>query len=578
MEFSDIMQIVNSNPGIQKHGRNALVLWALGLRYQIDDLDVFASSVLTDGSDDKKCDLIWVNRDEKFALIAQDYFKDDIAKATEAPPNKASDLNTAVAWVFGNDNLSVIPERIRSGVADVRDAIAKKEISEVYFFYIHNLPESVNVRRELDKVKATADKYLSAYEINVFTQEIGQNTIITWYESLQNPILVTDEITISTENGYWTQVDKWKSFTTNIPGTTLSTWFNDYGEKLFSANQRDYLGSRKSDKNINNGIKNSATGEPENFWVFNNGISIITNKIIEDGTVATLSGISIINGAQTTGSLGSVEQELANSLLVLCRFIECNDQVIVKNIVKYNNSQNKLISSDYRSNDRIQRRLVDEINAYKGENLVYTGGRRGGDSDAITRRSNLISSDSVAQALTAFHGRPDIGYKFKSRIWEENEDYKRVFNDNTRMTHILFVHSLHKEILNRHAILKNKSKNNEALTKVDISRLNYFNSRGSTFVLIYAISRSMEVIIGKTVDDLFSLKFSKPSTLSTYQEYWAPIIDIALSFSDQLIKGLQNYSVTMETIDSAVDIFVGLIQAVADPNQERLDQFASKVA
>lgn len=68
-----------------------------------------------------------------------------------------------------------------------------------------------------------------------------------------------------------------------------------------------------------------------------------------------------------------------------------------------------------------------------------------------------------------------------------------------------------------------------------------------------------------------------PNTIQEYQAYWNPIISIALSFSEQLLKGLQNYSITMDGIEEALENFEGLIQAVAEPNSDRINKFADKV-
>lgn len=577
MKFDDIIKFIDSSAELKKYNQNKLMLWALQIKYQIEDIDLFASSYLTDDGDDKKCDLIWVNRDEGFAIIAQDYFSLKARKS--APSNKASDLNTAVAWVLGDVNLSEIPESIRFGVKDVREALENKEINQVFFYYIHNLPESTNVSNELSQVKQTAERYIDDLDVNVFTKEVGQKTIIEWYENLQNPILVTDIIELSYENGFSYSGEKWRSFLTNISGIQLKNWYIKYGQKLFSANQRDYLASRNSDKNINNGIKLTARDNPGNFWVFNNGISVITNciEVEKEKKKITVTGISIINGAQTTGSIGSVEGELDSTLMVSCRFIECSDQEIIREIVRYNNLQNKLIPSDFRSTDRIQKKLVEDFEAYEGEELIYTGGRRGGATDVIKRRSNLVPSDTVAQVLTAFHGRPDIGYKFKSRIWEENEDYKRVFNDKTSVEHIIFVYSLFLEIINIRSQLKKKSKEGNELTSQEQFQLDFFNARGSVFVLVYALSKTMENFIDKKINDKFDLQFKESNTLDVFRSYWRPIIDIALSFSEQLLEGLQDYTLTMDIVENALSNFNSFIKAVVVPNRERIEIFAKEV-
>ena len=79
--------------------------------------------------------------------------------------------------------------------------------------------------------------------------------------------------------------------------------------KLFSANVRDYLGSKSSDSNINNGIKKTAEREPENFWAYNNGLTILVKFLSEYRRKQRMDfkfsfrGMSMVNGAQTTGAI-----------------------------------------------------------------------------------------------------------------------------------------------------------------------------------------------------------------------------------------------------------------------------------
>ena len=69
------------------------MLFALQTKFQIEDIDVVAAECLTCGSDDKKCDLIYVNSEDGYAVVAQAYESD--IPCESAPANKASDLNTA---------------------------------------------------------------------------------------------------------------------------------------------------------------------------------------------------------------------------------------------------------------------------------------------------------------------------------------------------------------------------------------------------------------------------------------------------------------------------------------------------
>jgi hypothetical protein len=54
---------------------------------------------LTDGSNDKKCDLVAVVGDTQRVILAQGYMSAK-GEVVEAPANKPSDLNTAASWLL----------------------------------------------------------------------------------------------------------------------------------------------------------------------------------------------------------------------------------------------------------------------------------------------------------------------------------------------------------------------------------------------------------------------------------------------------------------------------------------------
>jgi len=116
---------------------NALLLFALILRYGIDDIHSVASDALTDGNGDKKADLVYVNSDEGYAVIAQGYMAKMPTSKKSAPANKASDLNTAVTWLLAQDENS-LPSDIKSAAKQLRRAILDKEIDRIELWYVHN--------------------------------------------------------------------------------------------------------------------------------------------------------------------------------------------------------------------------------------------------------------------------------------------------------------------------------------------------------------------------------------------------------------------------------------------------------
>ena len=132
---------------LEPYGHNALPLFAVGLHLGVEDLTNFATDSLTDSPDDKKADIIYINEAEGIACIAQGTVTADWGKP-EASANKASDLNTAAAWLL-RQPIDKIPEHIRGQAKLLRDGLSQGTITKIIFAYAHNAYESANVMREL---------------------------------------------------------------------------------------------------------------------------------------------------------------------------------------------------------------------------------------------------------------------------------------------------------------------------------------------------------------------------------------------------------------------------------------------
>ncbi|MBM3746011.1 MAG: hypothetical protein FJW34_09445 [Acidobacteria bacterium] len=76
---------------------------------------------MTDDVDDKKCDLVFVDREMGLGLVAQAYEARNTSRLA-APSNKAADLNTAASWLLSRD-LADLPEKLRPAATDLRQAL-----------------------------------------------------------------------------------------------------------------------------------------------------------------------------------------------------------------------------------------------------------------------------------------------------------------------------------------------------------------------------------------------------------------------------------------------------------------------
>ncbi len=575
-----------SRDDLKQFGVDALLLFALQLKFGIEDISIVASNSLTEGGDDKKADLIYIDSEARRAVIAQSYVAETLTgkdgrPKTEAPANKASDLNAAVTWLLSR-SISDLPEKLKSHAEELRRAISEGAIQKIYVWYVHNLPESKNVMDELKTVEHTTASVIKASfpqcsNITVQGLEVGVDTLEGWYKAILTPILVSGDFDIPISNGFEIEEADWKAYVTAIPAVWLHNLFQTYGTNIFSADIREYLGSRESADNINKGIKQTAQDDPGHFWVYNNGITVLVNKFkpIKKGesTKLQISGFSIVNGAQTTGAIGSLIKPPTDSAVVQVRFITCGNQETLRNIVKYNNTQNKMLGPDSRSNDSIQNRLITEFKVIPGISYLP---RRGGREDVIKRKSDGLPSVVAGQALAAFHGNPDVAYHEKTRMWESDELYSTYFNDRTNAKHILFALSLFKAVETKKISLRGKSNDNNLVGKEN-DQFDFFRKRGSIFMMTSAIAACLEDILNKRITNKFGLAFKRNTSLEVATDMWTPIVNAASAFTEPLVEGLADGFKAHETVDVAIKKFQSLMVATREANDKIYSQFAKQV-
>lgn len=570
---------LDEHDDLKKFGANAIGLFALALRFDLEDIEGIGVSSIVDGSSDKKNDLIFIDEELGVAVIIQAYVSK--SKKSIAPANKASDLNTAIAWLLTMP-IESLPDAIRSHAKRIREGLDSGQINKIYVWYVHNCTESKNVKDELEAVKTTLFTAISHNHKNTnakqFVAEIGNSTLTEWYNETQSPIAVNDEITFTCTNGFNISTEKWDAFTTVVAASELYKEYKNHSVKLFSANIRDYLGARSSQSNINNGIRQTITQAPENFWVFNNGLTALTHRLEykEDEGKIILKGLAIVNGAQTTGAIGSMDKPPSENAFVPIRFVSVNnsDRELIRDIVRYNNSQNQVTAADFRSTDAIQKRLRQEVEKIK--DAEYEGGRRGGFGSAIKRKPKLMPSFTVGQALAAFHGEPSTAYNKKSDIWNNDALYAEFFNEKTTGAHLVFTFSLLKSIENNKSQLIEKSKSGIELTNLEKQRLDFFRLPASIFVYTYAIASALETIIGRPIGDYFALSFGYQTTPKTALKYWAPIITATSPFTKLLSKSISE-GLSKISIEDGIQNFTQQVEVAAETQTIAFSRFAKQI-
>lgn len=253
---------------------------------------------------------------------------------------------------------------------------------------------------------------------------------------------------------------------------------------LFGQNLREALGKSKTF----DGMAKTIREEPEKFWFYNNGITILAEDYDTEEVEGTekkiekiiLKNFSIINGAQTTSALGRFLKEARMDLnqedidclkkvYVLVRILKVNDAEFRSRIAIFNNTQNPITTRDMAANREEQLQLHNGL--IKGDNPhIYMEIRRGAKapSDVKLFKHQMTTNEELAQlAYAGFMRDPFTGKDKKTAIFDTdykqneyllNEYYHKIFHFDTynsqgilfkkgkkEIDELLFAHFLYKE-------------------------------------------------------------------------------------------------------------------------------------
>lgn len=168
------------------------------------------------------------------------------------------------------------------------------------------------------------------------------------------------------------------------PVVSVYRLYRDALEKhypIFDKNIREYLGNKGVNKGIYQTLQNRE--DRKNFFYYNNGVTIICDNMSKIETqpseynmnaVFTIDNPQIVNGCQTVNSIfeylknvpsSDLEKEFKDTFVMLkILVIDRNskeESELYKNIVKYNNSQNKIDEKTFVSNSNQFIRLQKEF-------------------------------------------------------------------------------------------------------------------------------------------------------------------------------------------------------------------------
>jgi hypothetical protein len=220
-----------------------------------------------------------------------------------------------------------------------------------------------------------------------------------------------------------------------VSALEVAKWWDDYGRRLFHKNIRQVLGTT----DVNQEMEETLKLQPEKFWYYNNGITIVADDIqktmvggaTRDFGAFKLSNISIVNGAQTVSTIGKFcanhENETVNAKIhVKIVNLQNASEDFGRDITRANNRQNRIENRDFISQDPDQNRIKMELSLEGVEyNIVRSDNFSPSDTSFDLQEATVALACASGQSNLAVLAKSGIG-KFYDGI--EGSKYRTLFN------------------------------------------------------------------------------------------------------------------------------------------------------
>jgi hypothetical protein len=389
-------------------------------------------AISVEGSNDKGIDLFWIDEDDQRVIFGQGKYSDRLSfKGRETD---ASKLESSLNWLVNPEALRREGKPELAGAAeDYVEALKNGYSTELWYFYAG--PKSQNVEKHITVYNQNHDSLQKRRSFRHYPLELIQAN----WEELHGTRQRIAAATLKSLSAFEYSGEFGDAVVATVPASELLGLHKKYGEKLFERNVRLFLGARQG--SVNAGLAETLCNPKErgNFWAYNNGITVLCDRVKQKGSNVEVKNFSIVNGCQTTVSL-ALSQDKLDKVAVLVRFIAASSQ-IVDDLIRYTNSQNAIRTWDIASQDKTQRRLKTEFAKLKKPYIYLTrrGDKPKGDLKSFRDENNKlrqISIDVIGQYAAAFRGDPVLAYKHKAFIFSKS--YDDVFPPDIRVEEVLF--------------------------------------------------------------------------------------------------------------------------------------------
>jgi hypothetical protein len=403
-------------------------LAAFAIQSLTDCTVIDAASSVVDGTEDNGLDAVFYSDTQNCLVLVQSkWIKDGKSEPDSAEVGKfCRGVQDLVNGEFDRFN-----ERLRQRRDSIENALSTFNC-QIVLALIHTGRAELaqHATRQVDDLLKELN---DASEIATF-HKLGQERIYALMAEGASGGAINLEFDLSS----WGKVEAPHSaFYGMIAGTDVGKWWKQFGELLFVKNLRSTLGNT----DVNRQILATIEDRPDDFWYFNNGITVTAKSVEKTAAGAgnrelgnfKAVGAHVVNGAQTVSSVGRFQGDIGKleKVRIPLRIISLQDapNEYEALITRSNNTQNRIEARDFVSQDKEQLRLRLELQMEAIDyHIARSEGYRPSDKSFDLEEATIAIACSLEDSGLAVLAKREIG-----RFWVDLDKapYKRLFNAQT---------------------------------------------------------------------------------------------------------------------------------------------------
>jgi len=419
------------------------VLWFF--RAYITDSEERAAEAVAGGSRDKGIDGLLIDDAARAVFIVQAKYRKALMEKAEKRDDVISFAQVAAQLCCpSNGEFREYVTTMESYSAERFEEARKRVVGKKYrvILYFATLGKiSSSIRKDAENVVRSAD---GDAKVEFFDGHRAMLLFRDYLDGVAPPIPSLDlemekgpNVTVNSIAQRYDEYAHIESWVFPMRGGAVASLYESAGTRIFARNIRGYLGPGKK-KDVNRSMVSTLSSEPERFFYYNNGITIICDDAVKRSRqgrdILQVSNPQIINGQQTTRVLAEHPAE-AQRASVLVKVIRVPREVghdsdgfelLVSQIVSGTNWQNPITASDLMANDRIQIELERALRKLGYLYIRKRQSKKEAKRSAPGKHYIPVKKQEIAQAVGACELDPAVIMKGTERLFEEDM-YTKVF-------------------------------------------------------------------------------------------------------------------------------------------------------